>query len=69
VKVTGYEQDYLNRNDSLGDVQGEYGADANWGARAEAYSGRYGRETPCDDAVCIPCPDGLHARWRITRVH
>ena len=69
VMVTGHEQDVLNNPDSLGDIRGTYGRDTNWGARTDVYSGAYGRETPCDDTFCTPCPEGLYAQWRITRVH
>jgi hypothetical protein len=69
VMVTGHEQDVTNNPDSLGEVYFEYRPDQNWGARPDAYEASYGHECICDDTFCFPCPEGLWASWRITRVH
>lgn len=67
VMVTGDEQDGPTNPDSLGVAQGEYMREMNYGAD-NTYDVSHGRETPCDDAFCIPCHEGLTAWWRITRV-
>jgi hypothetical protein len=66
VMVTGEERDHTNLNDSLGVVRAEYVREMDYGVGFQ--SGQYGEETICDDTFCIPCPRGLWATWRITRV-
>lgn len=69
VRAVGEEQDRFSDNDSMGEVFQEYRPAANWGARSEPYAAFAGRESPCDDPLCVPCSRGLWASWRITRVH
>jgi len=68
VMVTGYEKDGPTSDDSLGRVFVEYDQYQEWGASPDAHEGEHGSETPCDDWFCSPCPRGLWAQWRITKV-
>lgn len=69
VLVTGYEHDLDSAHDSLGQVFGSYAPTDNWGDAPEPYESWYGRPTTCDEPGCVPCQQGLFARWRITRLY
>jgi len=69
VLVTGEEQDGPTHPDSLGSARGTYNRAMNYGADGGTYTVSHGSETPCDDPFCRPCPHGLSAQWRITRIH
>jgi hypothetical protein len=69
VMVTGEEQDGPTFPDSLGTARGTYSRAMNYGASGDNYRVSHGSETPCNDAFCTPCHEGLTAWWRIIRIH
>jgi len=69
VMATATEVDFWTPDDAFGTALSEFGAGANWGARAEAYTEDLTARESCDDPSCLECWDhAVQATWRITRV-